>query len=551
MELDRCLSVDASPAGGDNADIPFPEKGRDMGTVVRFIAVIAVMAGALSFGEAPADDPGRALCFELADGTVITGRIEAKVITIRIENGNVLKVPVADLKELTVGLKNRAKPQCKIRAGETTLLGTVAVKEFRIASPYGRVTVQLSDVRRLRPAARAARSKLFGRWDVELRDGTHLRGIATGQSLRVRSRYGIMVVPVAQIQKATFAFDRKSVRVECRTSDRIVGSLGPKTTISLKTDKGRVDLSAGSIAVMFYRTFMLNGHSGEVSCVAFSPDGKRLASGSWDKTIKLWDTHAGTELLTLKGHSHLVVCVAFSRDGKRLASGSTDKTIKLWDTVTGKELLTLKGHLSHVNSVAFSPDGKRLASGNRDKTIKFWDTATGKELLTLKGHSAPVFSIAFSPDGKRLASGSLDKTIKFWDAVTGKELFTLTGHSDDVYSIAFSPDGKRLASGSWDKTIKIWDTTTGNELLTLLERHSTQVFSVAFSPDGKRLASGSLDHTIKLWDTHTGKNLLTFKGHAKLVYSVDFSPDGKHLASGSEDKTIKIWDVSDWSKAAK
>ena len=302
-------------------------------------------------------------------------------------------------------------------------------------------------------------------------------------------------------------------------------------------------LMCRSVRRDFDELLTFKGHSDAIASIAFSPDGKRLASGSKDKTIKLWDTVTGKELLTFKGHSLAVLSVAFSPDGKRLASGSKDKTIKLWDTVTGKELLTLKGHSKRVASVAFSPDGKHLASGSYDKTIKLWDAATGKEFLTFRGHSDWVHSVAFSPDGKRLASGSggMDGTIRLWDAATGKELFTIKGDRDIVECVAFSPDGKTLASGSWD-TIKLWDTVTGNELFTL-KGHSDNVFSVAFSPDGKRLASGSADKTIKLWDTVTGKELLTLKGHSLAVLSVAFSPDGKHLASGSTDKTIKLWDT--------
>ncbi|WPJ63259.1 hypothetical protein SMAC4_13631 [Sordaria macrospora] len=290
----------------------------------------------------------------------------------------------------------------------------------------------------------------------------------------------------------------------------------------------------------------LKGHRSPVTSVAFSPDGQRLASGSWDGTIKIWDPASGSCLQTLKGHSGAVSSVAFSPDGQRLASGSWDETIKIWDPASGSCLQTLKGHSNGVNSVAFSPDGQRLASGSWDGTIKIWDPASGSCLQTLKGHSGAVNSVAFSPDGQRLASGSWDETIKIWDPASGSCLQTLKGHSNWVSSVAFSPDGQRLASGSWDETIKIWDPASGSCLQTL-KGHSSRVSSVAFSPDGQRLASGSWDKTIKIWDPASGSCLQTLKGHRSPVTSVAFSPDGQRLASGSWDETIKIWDPASGS----
>jgi len=294
---------------------------------------------------------------------------------------------------------------------------------------------------------------------------------------------------------------------------------------------------------LYHRELMtLKGHGDSVLSVAFSPDGKRLATGSHDRTAKLWDAATGQELTTLKGHGITVTSVAFSPDGKRLATGSLDRTARLWDAATGQELIILKGHGDSVLSVAFSPDGKRLATGSADRTVRLWDAATGRELATFKGHEDRVPSVAFSPDGKRLATGSRDRTVRLWDVATGRELATLKGHAEGVLSASFSPDGKRLATGSWDHTIKLWDVATGRELITL-KGHTDGVFSVSFSPDGKRLATGSADRTIKLWDAATGLELITLKGHAKIVYSVSFSPDGKRLAAGSADRTVRLWDA--------
>jgi WD40 repeat protein len=287
----------------------------------------------------------------------------------------------------------------------------------------------------------------------------------------------------------------------------------------------------------------LTGHSDGIIGVAWNPDGKTLASASNDKTIKLWDATTGKQIKTLIGHSDEVIGVAWSPDGKTLASASWDKTIKLWDATTGKLLKTLAGHNNGVIGVAWNPDGKTFASASRDNTIKLWDATTGKLLKTLAGHNNGVIGVAWSTNGKTLASASRDKTIKLWDVTTGKLLKTLTGHSNLVWGVAWSADGKTLASASRDKTIKLWDVTTG-KLLKTLTKHSGEVFGVAWSADSKTLASASRDKTIKLWDVTTGKLLKTLTKHSGEVFGVAWNPDGKILASASADKTIKLWDAT-------
>lgn len=292
--------------------------------------------------------------------------------------------------------------------------------------------------------------------------------------------------------------------------------------------------------VSFKLNQTLAGHSDGVMPIAFSPDGRLLASGSMDKTIKLWDVRTGTLKQTLTGHSNGVHSLEFSPDGMTLASGSDDKTIKLWNAQTGALKLTISGHNSAVHTVAFSPDGSQLASGSTDKTIKVWDVRTGALKQTLTGHGETVKTVAFSPDGKLLASGSDDKTIKLWDVQTGALKQTITGHGSGIHAIAFSPDGKTLASGSIDMTIKLWDAKTG-ALKQTLTGHSNGIHAIAFSPDGRLLASGSNDKTIKVWDVQSGALKQTLTGHTDSVMAVAFSPDGKMLASGSTDKTIKLW----------
>ncbi|OAI41768.1 hypothetical protein AYO41_01385 [Verrucomicrobia bacterium SCGC AG-212-E04] len=287
-------------------------------------------------------------------------------------------------------------------------------------------------------------------------------------------------------------------------------------------------------------------HQEGVKALAISRDGTRLASGSDDNMIKLWDAASGALVRTIRADG-AVKCVAFSADGTQVASGSEHNAIKVWDAASGALVRTLEGHTDTVFSISFSPDGTRLASGSRDNTIRVWDAANGVLLRTLKGHSDAVYGTAFSPDGTQVASGSKDNTIRIWDATSGTLLRALKGHTDAVHGIAFSPDGTRLASGSNDNTIRIWE-TAGGALLRTLQGHKGWITSVAFSPDGTRLASGSNDGELEIWDTAGWTQLRTLNGKESVsdgvVWAVVFSADGKRLFSGSDDKAVKVWDVA-------
>ena len=292
----------------------------------------------------------------------------------------------------------------------------------------------------------------------------------------------------------------------------------------------------------------LRGHADLISAVAWSPDGRFLASASFDRAVKIWDSVSGNEIRTLSGPAGEKVAwskgVAWSYDGRYVASPVTKSTaVVIWDVANGKEVRTLRGHSRPITSVAWSPDSCYLASGSADTTAKIWDLATGAEIHTLRGHTERILSVSWSPDGRWLATTG-DSEVKIWEAVTGQEVRAFRGHTGErgASTVAWSPDARRLASGTLgDFEVKIWEPATGQEQRDLPGIDGS-VRSVAWSPDGRRLAAATFAGSITISDALTGELIRTLRGHTDGVDWAAWSPDGGRLASGSRDRTIKLWD---------
>jgi len=278
------------------------------------------------------------------------------------------------------------------------------------------------------------------------------------------------------------------------------------------------------------------------TCCAMSPDGQSMAINHNDCCC-LWDVATGKELRRFEGHDSSVNGCAFSPDGRRIVTVSYDRTCRLWDVDTGKELQRFEGHQGSVYGCAFSPDGRRMVTASSDGTCKLWDVDTGEELQRFEGLDRWVKGCVFSPDRLSIVTFSLDSTCRLWDVATGKELRRFEGHDDWVNGCAFSPDGLSIVTVSNGRTCRVWDVATGKELRRL-EGHDSSVMGCAFSPDGRRIVTVSYDRTCRLWDVDTGKELQRFEGHEDSVNGCAFSPDGRHVATTSSDGTARFWDVT-------
>jgi WD40 repeat protein/transcriptional regulator with XRE-family HTH domain len=278
--------------------------------------------------------------------------------------------------------------------------------------------------------------------------------------------------------------------------------------------------------------------------LAFSPDERLLATGSWDGTIKLWEVESGA-LLWTGWQTDLVESLAFAPDGQRIASCGDDATIRLWDATSGANVQTIAAQ-GTLYAVAWSSDGTHLASSCFDGRIQVWELRARQPatcVQTLEGHTNWVLGLAFAPDGAQLASASWDGTVRLWDVASGRCLHTLEGHTDRVYTVAWSPDGRTVASAGFDHTIWLWDAEPGRYRMAL-PGHSAPVYSIAFTPDNRLLLSGSEDRTMRVWEVESGHCMRIMQGYAAALYDVAWSPDGQRLASVGTDMLVTLWEVA-------
>jgi serine/threonine protein kinase len=332
-------------------------------------------------------------------------------------------------------------------------------------------------------------------------------------------------------------------------------SSSPWQAVMVGVSAGLLTLALGTAAVLLLAPrrgseekipeplHVLKGNAGPLWSLAVSADGKHLAAGADDGTVKYWDIAHERVAWTLPAHKTPIWALALARGGDYLATGSDDGDTKIWDVRTQNEVHTLP-RIGGVRALAFDADGKRILTGGRDGSVKVWDVRSQAELVTTSGHDSLVAAVAFAPDGKSFASASADKSIKIWDTGTGKMKLKLTNHERGVYGIAFAPTSRQLVSGGWDRTVRLWDLDSGTQIATF-DNHRQDVWSVAFNPEGTLFASAGEDQMVRIWDLETRKEVRSFRGSTASILNVRFTSEPECIVAGGKDGVARIWRFAD------
>ncbi|MFD6326429.1 AAA family ATPase [Streptomyces sp. NPDC058442] len=398
------------------------------------------------------------------------------------------------------------------------------------------------------------------RWAADWeRSGRSADYLLTGERLAVAQRWLAALEEAGQASAPARALVDASQRRDLAFLSRVSDSIGRQVLTGAETEPERallLSLAAldecaptpaarrGLMAALAagHARIRLDGHADTVRDIAWSADGRLLATASRDGTARMYQAESGRQLCVLPCDGAMVESVSFSPDGSRLATAGRDQVVRVWDVASGAPVRQLTGAGDIGRQVAWSPDGTRVAATFKDQVTRVWEADTGCLVQELRGHTGDVWGVAWAPDGSRLATASHDRTVIVWDAATGAATTTLTGHTEFVEGIAWSPDGECLATGSGDHTARIWDARTG-ALRLLLRGHTDYVWNPAFSPDGRLLATPSSDRTVRIVRTEDAKEVAVLRGHTDTVWTVVWSPSGTRLATASTDGTGRVWDL--------